>query len=140
MGRVTCKAKVENAIDAAEALQGKRTSSEVRTVVVEDALVDTEASTLALPTSMLRQLGFHTPSSTRRSRNTTVSYIAKLYGPVRLWIDDRYITLDALEVDDGCPVLIRQIPLEHLQYVVDITNHRLGPSSANGGEWIFDMY
>lgn len=140
MGRVTCKAKIENAIDAAESLQGKRDPADVRTVEVNDALVDTGASTLALPTSMLRQLGLNTPSSTRRTRNTTGPYIAKLYGPVRLWIDDRYITLDALEVEDGCPALIGQIPLEHMQYVVDMTNHRLVPSSANGGEWILDMY
>jgi len=140
MGRVTCKAKVENAIDAAEVRQGKRKPTDVRTVEINDALVDTGASTLALPTSLLRQLGLDTPTSTKRSRNTTGEYVAKLYGPVRLWIDDRDITLDALEVEDGCPVLIGQIPLEHMQYVVDMTSHRLVPSSANGGEWILDMY
>jgi predicted aspartyl protease len=140
MGRVTCEAKVENALDSARARQGQIPESAVRTVVITDALVDTGASTLALPASMLRQLGFDTPTSTRRSRNTTGAYEVKLYGPVRLWIGDRDITLDAMEVDDACPVLIGQIPLEHLQYIVDMPSHRLVPSPANGGQWILDMF
>lgn len=140
MGRVTCEAKVENAVDAALARQGKVDAAGVRTVSISDALIDTGASTLALPTSILRQLGLETPTSTRRSRNTTGTYEVKMYGPVRLWIGDRDITLDAMEVDDGCPVLIGQIPLEHLQLVVDMANHRLVPSPANGGEWILDMF
>ena len=64
----------------------------------------------------------------------------KLYGPVRLWILGRDIVLDAMEVDDGCPVLIGQLPLEHMQLVVDMANHRIAKSQANGGEWILDMF
>ena len=45
-----------------------------------------------------------------------------------------------MEVADDCPVLIGQLPLEHLQLVVDMTNHRIVPSPANGGEWILDMF
>ena len=89
---------------------------------------------------MLRQLGLDIPVTTKRSRNTTGEYMVRLFGPVRLWIGDRDITLDAMEVADGCPVLIGQIPLEHLQLVVDMANHRLEKSPANGGEWILDMY
>jgi len=140
MGRVTVEAKLENAFESAEARMGKRAADQVRTVTISDALVDTGASTLGLPVSILRQLGFDTPVSTRRSRNTTGEYQVKIYGPVRLTILGRDITLDAMEVDDGCPVLIGQIPLEHLQLVVDMAHHRLEKSPANGGEWILDMF
>jgi predicted aspartyl protease len=140
MGHVTCEAKVENAIDLALARTGKLAESGVRTIDITDALVDTGASTLGLSTAMLRQLGLDKPTSTRRSRNTTGVYDVKLYGPVRLTIHERDITLDAMEVDDGCPVLIGQIPLEHLQLLVDMANHRLEKSPANGGEWIMDMF
>jgi predicted aspartyl protease len=140
MGRVTCEAKVENAIDSARARAGEIPADAVRTVQIRDALIDTGASTLALPASMLRQLGLDIPVPTKRSRNTTGEYEAKLYGPVRLWIGDRDMTLDVLEVDDGCPVLIGQLPLEHMQLVVDMPNHRLAKSPANGGEWILDMF
>lgn len=139
-GRVTCEAKVESVEDLLRVRRGELAPEQVRTVHVTDALVDTGASTLGLPTSVLRQLGLDTPTSTRRSRNTTGVYEARLYGPVRLTIHGRDITLDVLEVDDGCPVLIGQIPLEHLQMVVDMSSHRLVPSPANGGEWIMDMF
>jgi predicted aspartyl protease len=140
MGRVTCEAKVVSVEDELRARRGEIPPSAVRAIHITDALVDTGASTLGLPTSMLRQLGLDTPVSTRRSRNRTGAYEVKLYGPVRLWIGDRDIALDAMEVADECPVLIGQIPLEHLQYVVDMPNHRLVPSPANGGQWVLDMF
>jgi len=140
MGRVTCMAKIENALDSAQARMGQLAVEKVRAITIEDALVDTGASTLALPAKMLRQLGLDIPSSTRRSRNTTGPYEVKIYGPVRLTIFDRDITLDAMEVADDCPVLIGQIPLEHLQLVVDMVNHRVEKSPANGGEWVLDAY
>ncbi len=140
MGRVTCEAKIESNDDLVRVRFGQLAPEQVRTLVITDALVDTGASTLGIPTSMLRQLGLETPISTRRSRNTTGVYEVKMYGAVRLTIHGRDITLDAMEVDDGCPVLIGQIPLEHLQLVVDMANHRIEKSKANGGEWILDMF
>ena len=140
MGRVTCEAKVQSVEDEFRAARGELPRDQIRTVHIADALVDTGATTLGLPTSVLRQLGLDTPFTSKRSRNTTGVYEVKLYGPVRLWIGDRDIALDAMEVSDDCPVLIGQIPLEHLQYVVDMANRRLVPSSANGGQWILDMF
>ena len=140
MGRVTVTAKVENALDSARARTGEIPSDAVRTIQITDALVDTGASTLGLPTAMLRQLGFDTPISKKRSRNTTGTYEVSMYGPIRLWIFDRDITLDAMEVADECPVLIGQIPLEHMQLVVDMATHKIEKSRANGGEWVLDMF
>ena len=140
MGRVTVEAKVVNADDEALVRQGYMAAADVRSVVITDALVDTGASTLGLPASMLRQLGLDKPVSSKRSRNTTGEYEVKLYGPVRLWIFDRDMALDAMEVADGCPVLFGQLPLEHMQLVIDMANHRIVKSSANGGEWILDMF
>ena len=139
-GHVSCRAKIENTMDVILARRGELPKDQVRTITIEDVLVDTGASTLALPASMLRQLGLDIPSSTRRSRNTTGPYEVKIYGPVRLTIFDRDITLDAMEVADECPVLIGQVPLEHLQLVVDMVNHRVEKSPANGGEWVLDAY
>lgn len=140
VGRVTCEAKVESTADLLRVRAGEMTPDKVRTLIINDALVDTGASTLGLPTSLLRQLGLDTPTSSRRSRNTTGEYRVNVFGPVRLTVLGRDITLDALEVADGCPVLIGQIPLEHLQLVVDMANHRLAHSPANGGEWVMDLF
>jgi len=140
MGRVNCEIKVENTEDLLRVRRGELAPDQVRSIVVTDALVDTGASTLSLPSAMLRQLGLDTPVMTKRTHNTTGAYVAKLYGPVRLWIFDREMTLDVLEVADECPVLIGQIPLEFMQLVVDMANHKIAKSTANNGEWILDMF
>jgi hypothetical protein len=47
MGRVTCKIRVENAIDTARVRMGEISATAVRSVELSDALVDTGATTLA---------------------------------------------------------------------------------------------
>lgn len=128
VARVACEARVENEIDSCRVRRGELAPEQVRSVLITDALVVTGALLLCLPTSVLRQLGLNTPTS------------SGWCGPLRLWILGRDIVLDVMEVADGCPVLIGQIPLEHMQLVVDMANHRIAKSSANGGEWILDMF
>jgi predicted aspartyl protease len=61
MGRVTCEVRVENAIDSARARAGEIPAESIRSIRITDALIDTGATTLALPKSMILQLGFDTP-------------------------------------------------------------------------------
>jgi hypothetical protein len=48
--------------------------------------------------------------------------------------------MDVLEVPDGLPVLIGQIPLEHLDFVVDLRNRKLIGNPAHGGEHMYELY
>lgn len=57
MGRVLTAATVENLKDLWDAERGRITVNDVRRIEIADALVDTEATTLALPTRMIQQLG-----------------------------------------------------------------------------------
>jgi hypothetical protein len=57
MGRVTTEATIENLEDLWAVKQGLRPAEEVRRIVVPDALADTDATRLSLPTSLIRQLG-----------------------------------------------------------------------------------
>ncbi len=57
MGRVLTEATVYNLGDLFEASRGNRRSEEVRKITVTDALVNTGATTLALPKRLLDQLG-----------------------------------------------------------------------------------
>ncbi len=69
MGKVLVAAKIENVHDVFNASQGHLKPEEVRRVVVTDALVDTGASTLSLPTRMIAPLGLQ-PVRTRKARTS----------------------------------------------------------------------
>jgi len=59
---------------------------------------------------------------------------------VRLTIQGRSCNVDVLEVPDGVPALVGQIPLEFLDFVVDPKNRRLIGNPEHGGEQMFDMF
>ncbi len=59
---------------------------------------------------------------------------------VRLTIQERCGTMDVMEVPDSVRVLIGQIPLEHLDLVVDPRNRTLIGNPAHGGEHIYELY
>ncbi len=63
-----------------------------------------------------------------------------MYDAVRLTIQGRDCTMDVMEVPDGTPVLIGQLPLEHLDFVVDMRSHSLIGNPAHGGEHMFELY
>lgn len=104
-----------------------------------DALVDTRATLLALPTRLIRQLGL-TKRSTKRVTNTTGIGEVAIYGTGRLTIQGRDCPTDVMEGNDQVPVLIGQIPLEHLDLVVDLRSQRLIGNPAHGGEHMYELY
>ena len=48
--------------------------------------------------------------------------------------------MDVLEVPDGVPALIGQIPLEYLDFVVDPQSRTLIGNPAHGGEHVMEMF
>jgi predicted aspartyl protease len=139
MGRVTTPVKIENLKDIFAAQDGKLSGDQIRTIAVDDALVDTGAASLSLPTSLIQQLGL-TKVRTRRIITSKGVAEADVYSAVRLTIQGRDCTLDVLEVPDGVPVLVGQIPLESLDFVVDVVNQRLIGNPEHGGDFIVEMY
>ena len=65
---------------------------------------------------------------------------ALMYQAVRLTIQGRDCTMDVIEVPDNVPVLIGQLPLEHLDFVVDLRARKLIGNPAHGGEHLYEMY
>jgi predicted aspartyl protease len=139
MGRVTTEATLENLKDLWAVEQGLRPPDQARRVTVPDALVDTGATLLSLPASLIRQLGL-TQTTTRRVTSSTGVTQAGVYEAVRLTIQGRSCTMDVLEVPDGVPVLIGQLPLEHLDLVVDLRTRQLTGNPAHGGEHMYELY
>ena len=62
------------------------------------------------------------------------------YDAVRVEIMGREATIDPIEVPEGTPVLIGQIPLEAMDWVVDLGAQKLIGNPAHGGEHIIEMY
>lgn len=139
MGRVLTEATIESLKDLWNAEQGHLPPEQVRRVTVPDALVDTGATLLSLPTRLIRQLGL-APTKTRKVVSITGVAEAMMYDPVRLTIQGRDCTMEVMEVPDSVPVLIGQLPLEHLDFVIDLRNRTLIGNPAHGGEHIYEMY
>lgn len=139
MGRVLTEATIENLRDLWAVEEGRLAANEVRRLHVDDALVDTGATTLALPTRLIEQLGlrkvYERVATSSRGRGPV-----DVYEAVRLTLLDRFCTVDVIEVPDDVPVLIGQIPLEMLDLVVDLQGRRLTGNPAHGGEQMLELY
>jgi len=139
MGRVLTEATIENMEDLWAAKRGLIPPEQIRRVVVSDALVDTGATLLSLPTRIIRQLGLAERYKKRVTSSGGVTD-AGVYEAVRLTIQGRDCTMDVMEVPDTVPVLIGQLPLEHLDLVIDPRNRQLIGNPAHGGEHIYELY
>lgn len=138
-GRVLTEATIENLEDLYAAKRGDRAARGVRRIVVPDALVDTGATLLSLPTRLIRQLGLGQTGSKPVTSGAGATGAA-MYEAVRLTIQGRSCTMDVLEVPDDVPVLIGQIPLGHLDLVIDPCSRTLTGNPAHGGEHLYEMY
>jgi len=139
VGRVVTEARFENLKDLWAVEQGLRTPEQARAVTISDALVDTGATLLSLPTRIIERLGLARVSSKRVTSSIGLAE-ATLYEAVRLTIQGRTCTMDVMEVPDSVPALIGQLPLEHLDFVVDLRSRTLVGNPAHGGEHVYELY
>lgn len=138
MGRVTIPALIESLEDLYRVHRGEMATEQVRRVDVAEALVDTGATGLALPQRMVEQLGL-LPIRTRRAVTTAGVREVPTYGAVRLTVQGRDCVCDVTEVDNACPVLIGQVPLELMDLLVDPGQRRLKGNPAHGGEHMIEL-
>jgi predicted aspartyl protease len=108
-------------------------------VNVAYALVDAGATLLSLPRHLIQQLGLEEQYKKRVRSSIGVSE-ASVYEAVRLTIQGRTCTMDVMESPDDTPVLIGQLPLEHLDFVVDLRSRSLIGNPAHGGEHVYELY
>jgi predicted aspartyl protease len=139
MGRVITEATIENLEDLWAVKRGLLTADQARRIVVPDALVDTGATLLSLPARLIQQLGLSRVSSKQVTSSIGLSETG-VFKAVRLTIQGRTCTMDVMEVPDSVPVLIGQLPLEHLDLVVDLRSRSLVGNPAHGGEHVYELY
>ncbi len=139
MGKVLVTAKIENLFDIEHRERGLLPADQVRTVEVAGALVGTGASGLHLPKRLIAQLGLR-HFRTQNARGIGGEASMPPYSVARLTIQGRECALDVGEIADDLPVFIGQIPLEMLDFVVDMKGPRLAGNPAHGGEHIIDVF
>ncbi len=139
MGKVNVSARVENVGDLLAVDQGRLAAEDVRAVDVADALVDTGATGLSMPRSLLERLGLKY-LRTRKAVTTAGLVEVRIFGTARLTVEGRDCPVDITEVPDGCPVRIGQVPLEAMDFVVDLPSRRLVGNPDHGGEHVIELY
>jgi len=108
----------------------------VRQVTIEDAVVDTGATRLALPKPIIEQLDL-TPVSSTPVRTTNGIVNRTIYSEVRFTVLEREGTLDVTELPSDLPVLVGHVVLELLDLCVDIKKGLIY-NPEHDGEWIID--
>ncbi|QVL30953.1 aspartyl protease family protein [Telmatocola sphagniphila] len=138
MAKITVEAKLENISDVFEVLNGTRKAAEVRTIEVKNALVDTGATGLLAPKHIIESLGLKMFRA-RQGRGIGGPIKIDMYGTVRLTIQGRDCNVDVGEIDDNLPVIVGQIPLELLDWVIDMREQKLVGNPEHGGEHMIDV-
>src|SRR5258708_27360190 len=95
MGRVLTEATIENLEDLMLADRGLSPRDQIRRVEVSDALVDTGATLLAIPTRLIHQLGLQ-KRYVRKVTSTKGIGESTVYGTVRLTIQGRECPADVM--------------------------------------------
>ena len=139
VGRVLTVARIESLKDLWDVNRGRMRAEDARSIEVTDALVDSGATLLSIPTTMIARLGLE-QTGTRRVRSSLGVGVSRMFEAVRLTIQGRECTMDVMEVPNDTPVLIGQLPLESLDFVIDMTSHKLIGNPRHGGEHIAELY
>lgn len=139
MERVLVSAEIINLADLILPDKGLLPADQVRRIVVDDALVDTGATTLSMPKSLIDKLGL-APGRTRQARTTAGYKTVQMHGATKLIIQGRECLSDVTELPKECPVLIGQVPLELLDFLIDPVGQRLIGNPAHDGEQMIQLF
>jgi clan AA aspartic protease len=138
MGRVAVPVVVENVEDLRRAQRGEIPREQVRRVEVE-ALIDTGATFLCLPEPLVRQLGLPF-NRVRETRTVTGPVTLPIHGGARLTVQGRDCDEEVMVLPAGRRVLLGQIPLEKLDFWVDLSHRSLVGNPEHGGQWMAEAY
>ena len=134
----TARIELANNNELVLANAGVIPAEDVKRITIEDALVDTGATRLGLPPSLIEQLGL-TPFRSEPVR--TVNGITELwiYSPVQYTLLERESITTVMGVPEGTPVLIGHILLEDLDLCLDIKKGLIY-NPDHDGVWMSELY
>ena len=124
MGKVTTKLVILNRADQVLVERGYITEEQVRSLTLEDVLVDTGATTLCLPKEAIEQLGLKLLRQVDVNTATGLS-TARIFQDAKISLLDREGTFECLELPGGKNALLGVIPLEALGIELDLQKQKL---------------
>ena len=138
MGKVMTKIKLTNSVDLRNAETGALGLESVRSLEL-DALVDTGATTLAIPADAVAALGLR--EFTRRRVRLANGHVEELsvVGDFFVEILGRTTTCEAFVLPVGATALIGQIPLEGLDLIVDPKSREVTVNPASPDMPLLDL-
>ena len=138
VGRVVVPVIVENVDDVRRADRGEIAPAQVRRITVE-ALVDSGATFFCLPQSLIDQLGL--PFNRDRQTKTITGTISlRVFGGARLHVQGRECDEEIMALPEGRQVLLGQVPLEKMDWWVDLKQRRLVGNPEHGGQWMAEGF
>ena len=138
VGKVLVEAAVENLDDLFAVRKGLLTADQVRRVEVVDALIDTGATGLMVPSRLVTALGLE-PLRIRPAGTIAGPTPLQVYRAVRLTVQGRDCISDVAEIPDEFSVIIGQVPLELMDWVVDSRGQKLIGNPEHGGEHMVEV-
>jgi predicted aspartyl protease len=133
MGRVTATITVTNEVDKILAERGFIPAEQIRSITLDNVLVDTGATRLCLPADIIAQLSLTLVGEIQG--NTAIgSRQFRLFKNVALAVAGREGRYDCVEIPAGEEPLLGLIPLEDLGLEPDLKNQRLIVLPAEGSQ------
>jgi predicted aspartyl protease len=124
MGKVLTSLTIVNRADQIRAEDGRISAAEIRSVTLENVLVDTGATTLCLPAETITQLGLKVLKEVDVATATGIR-TARIFQDAKLLICGREGTFECLELPGGRDALLGVIPLEMLGLELDLQAQKL---------------
>jgi hypothetical protein len=134
MGKIVTPIKVQNWEDLTRLAYGD-TDQPPRSFDGE-AVIDTGAVHLYLRNSVVKQLGLRPIRSWTSKTMSNRAETRRVFSPVDLEIMGRSGTFEVVEIPDWLPNVVGQIPLEFMDWKIDMGAHRLMGNPEHGGDWI----
>ena len=131
MGKVVVTLKLMNWADEVLADRGFISADEIRACTVDNAIVDTGASSLCLPADVIQQLGLK-QTATIEARTAVGLQTLEVYEGIKLSVEGREGRYDCVALPAGQPPLLGLIPLEDLGLEPDLQNQRLRHLPSQG--------
>jgi hypothetical protein len=125
MGQVITTITVTNRIDRVMAERGFISTEEVRSVTLDNVVVDTGATLLSLPAPIISQLGLIQVGERDVETSAGIKK-GRIFADAQIIVEGREGRFDCLELREGVSaVLLGVIPMEELGLEPDLKNRRL---------------